>query len=242
MGQIHLAIVEDELSFRITLRGYLKRFAAEKGLDFDITEFSDASALIRAYRPGNYDILLMDILMPGINGMAAAVTIRKRDADVAFMFITSSPQYAIKGWEVDAFDYILKPLSYFALSQRLERAIKRLTMRKASAFLQFKTVESILRVDLRELRYIEVKDHDLSFHLGGTTETVRETIKNIEKKIAETGSSFVRINKGILVNLAWIEAIQTDTVRVDGTELPLSRVHRRELFDAYNNYWNEVRK
>lgn len=82
-----------------------------------------------------YDIILMDIEMKFMDGMMAAEEIRKVDTEVIIIFITNSPQYAIKGYAVDALDYVLKPVSYYAFSQRLGRAVERVA-RRARHFLQ----------------------------------------------------------------------------------------------------------
>lgn len=73
---------------------------------------------------GDYDIILMDIEMPGTNGMDAAEQIRKRDAQVVIMFITNMAHYAIKGYEVGALDFVLKPIQYLNFANKMDRAMQ----------------------------------------------------------------------------------------------------------------------
>lgn len=97
----------------------------ENGEAFDITIYSDGDQIVNKYQ-SQYDIILMDVEMKFMDGMSAAEEIRKVDTEVIIIFITNMAQYAIRGYAVDALDYVLKPVSYFAFSQRLSRAIGRM--------------------------------------------------------------------------------------------------------------------
>ena len=121
---IRLALVEDDELYRSQLREYIDKYSAVSGEKFTVTEFSDGDEIALGYK-AVYDIILMDIEMKFMDGMMAAEEIRKVDTEVIIIFITNSPQYAIKGYAVDALDYVLKPVSYYAFSQRLRRAVER---------------------------------------------------------------------------------------------------------------------
>ena len=125
---IRLALVEDDSVYRSRLREYIEKYSAASGEKFTVTEFSDGDEIALGYK-AVYDIILMDIEMKFMDGMMAAEEIRKVDTEVIIIFITNSPQYAIKGYAVDALDYVLKPVSYYAFSQRLSRAIERVARR-----------------------------------------------------------------------------------------------------------------
>ena len=131
---IRLALVEDDALYRSQLREYIDKYSAASGEKFTVTEFSDGDEIALGYK-AVYDIILMDIEMKFMDGMMAAEEIRKKDTEVIIIFITNSPQYAIKGYAVDALDYVLKPVSYYAFSQRLSRAIER-AARRARHYLQ----------------------------------------------------------------------------------------------------------
>lgn len=122
---IRVALVEDEESSQRTLTEYLERFSQEINEKIHVSIFPDGAEIVEDYR-GNYDIILMDILMRYMDGMEAASEIRKVDKEVVILFITSTPQYVMKGYTVDALDYVLKPVSYFAFSQRMQRALERM--------------------------------------------------------------------------------------------------------------------
>ena len=119
---LEIAIVEDEENYRNVLCEYLKKYEQETGQEIHMSVFTDGDEIVENYT-AKYDIILMDIEMQFMNGMDAARKIREVDKAVIIIFITNMAQYAIQGYEVDALDYILKPISYFAFSQRIQRAV-----------------------------------------------------------------------------------------------------------------------
>ena len=125
---IRIAIVEDEESYISVLKEYLERYKEESGEQIEVTVYHDGDEIAAFYR-AQFDIILMDIEMKFIDGMTAAEEIRKVDSSVSILFITNAPQYAIRGYEVGALDYILKPVSYFTFSQKLGRAVGKLKKR-----------------------------------------------------------------------------------------------------------------
>ena len=128
----HIAVVEDDKMYAAQLREYLMRYEIEKKQKISVTMFSDGEDIVTDYS-ADFDIILMDIEMTFMDGMSAAEKIREMDSEVIIIFITNMPQYAIQGYRVDALDYVLKPLSYFAFTQRIDRALSRIH-KKAARF------------------------------------------------------------------------------------------------------------
>ena len=116
-----IGIAEDDPSFQKTISEYIERYQKEKNIDIQASFFQDGNELVFKYEP-IYDVLLLDIEMPKMNGMDAAREIRKRDQRVLIIFITNMAQYAINGYEVGALDFVLKPIKYFSFSMKLEKA------------------------------------------------------------------------------------------------------------------------
>ena len=127
---IRIAVAEDEKSYRDTLKEYLERYQKESGRGIEVTFYTDGDGLVEEYYM-QYDIILMDIQMKFMDGMSAAREIRNKDPEVVIIFITNMDQYATKGYEVEAMDYVLKPVSYFMFSEKIERAVLRMQNRNA---------------------------------------------------------------------------------------------------------------
>ena len=235
---VRIALVDDDARYREELIGYLKQYERESGEIFNITVFTDGDEILDGYSAA-YDIILMDIAMTFVDGMNAAERIRKMDGEVVIIFITNMPQYAMKGYTVDALDYVLKPLSYYALSQRIDRALARLR-RRSKQYITIAVKGGIKKLDVSQITYVEVQDHELIYHtVGGVLEskgTLAETEERLDPK------RFFRCGKSHLVNLEFVEGVQNNIIQIRDDSVPVSRARRKALLDALNDFINEVGK
>ena len=124
-----IAIVEDQEETRESLNRFVRQYAQEQGLQVEISLIADGAEIAEHYTPG-FDIIFMDVEMPRLDGFGAAEAIRAVDADVVLVFVTNMAQYAIRGYEVDALDYVLKPVNYYQFCTKLSRAIQRVQRRR----------------------------------------------------------------------------------------------------------------
>ena len=154
---------------------------------------------------------------------------------VIIIFITNSPQYAIKGYAVDALDYVLKPVSYYAFSQRLGRAVERVA-RRARHFLQINAHGTAHKLDTSAIYWIENCGHDLVFHTAEGEVTAPGSMTETEEKLAQ--DSYFRVNKGCLVNLEHVDRMDGEDAIVHGDRVPLARARRKAFLDALNDYIN----
>ena len=229
---ISVAIVEDDERETAQLKSFLKKYEQESGNQVQITCFSNGLQIVTNYR-ANYDIILMDVEMPQMDGFSAAERIRESDTEVIILFITNMGQYAIRGYAVDALDYVLKPVNYFAFSQRMEKAVAKLKKRKGN-YIVVSTREGSQRIDISTITYIESMGHTLVYHTGEGTLSNTGTIKELEEKLEEYG--FSRCNKGYLVNLHYVDAVRDGCVIVNGESLVISRGRRAAFMEALAKY------
>lgn len=229
---IRIAIVEDDKNYQDQLVQYIHRYTKETGRETSIRLFSDGDMIIDNYA-GNYDMIFLDIEMKRMNGMDAARMIRKMDEQVILIFITNIAQYAIQGYEVSALDYVLKPVEYFAFSQEMDKATARLKMQESN-YLTIQQEQGIVRLDTREIKYLEKYGHHILVHSEKETYSFRETMKAAVKKIQD--KHFVQCNSGYLVNLRYVESVRQNIVVVGGDELQISRPKRKEFMEALTNY------
>lgn len=235
---IKIAIVEDELDYQEQLKKYLHQYENESGEIFEITTFRDGDEIVCKYH-SEFDIILMDVEMRFMDGMSAATEIRKMDKEVVIIFITNMAQYAIKGYEVDALDYVLKPVSYFAFTQRLMRAIERMRKRE-NKYILVNVKGGMVRLDVSKIYYVESIGHDLAFHTTTGEYLATGTMKDIEEELSTL--NFFRGNKGYMINLAHVDSVQDGCAIVKGDSLVLSRARKKEFMETLTKYWGEVMK
>ena len=229
---IRIAIVEDSAEVRDQLVGYLHRYERQFGRMFDLTTFADGDEIVTDYRAG-YDIILLDIQMARMDGMAAAEAIRKVDRDVILIFITNMAQFAIRGYAVDALDYVLKPVPYFAFSRQLQKAVERLR-RRQKTFLTVPVEGGLRRVDVATLYYLESEGHYVRLYTEDGELLTAGSLKAYEEKLAN--KPFVRCNSGYLVNLAQVLGVQQNTVQVGPYTLQISRPKKKAFLEALTDY------
>ena len=228
----YIAVVEDSAQDRAVLDSYLEKYQQEKNCHFQITHFSDGDEIALGYK-GGYDLILMDIEMTFMDGMSAAEEIRRADPEVLIIFITNSPQYAIKGYAVGALDYVLKPVPYFAFSQQLQKALGQLEKRERH-YLAVAVDGGMRRLDAAEIYYLESEGHKVHFYTEKEDFVVPGTLKNYEEKLV--GRAFARCNSGYLVNLAQVSGVQQDMVQVGPHELQISRPRRKAFMAELADY------
>ena len=197
---IRIAIVEDDKEVQAQLADYIRRYERQFGRMFELSLFDDGDEIVSDYR-AVYDIILLDVQMRRMDGMAAAERIRQMDKDVLLIFITNMAQFAIRGYAVDALDYVLKPVPYFAFSQQLQKAVARLRARQKT-FLTVPVEGGLRLVDVASLYYLESEGHKVRLYGEEGELTVSGTLKSFEEKLA--GKPFARCNSGYLVNLAQV--------------------------------------
>ena len=235
---IHIALVDDEEKNREEFLGYLRQYEKESGQQFRISVFTDGDEIVDPYR-GGYDLILLDIAMRFMDGMTTAEKIREVDSEVVIIFITNMPQYVMKGYSVDALDYVLKPVNYYAFTQRIERAISRMGRRREQ-YITIPIKGGVQKLAASEIRYVEVQDHDLLYHMTNGDILTRGSLSDVEAKL--NSGQFFRCNKYCLVNLSFVDGLQNMDVILGEEHIQVSRARRKPLLDALNNHLNEVSK
>lgn len=236
---LEIAIVEDEENYRNILCEYLSRYEKETGDKIHLSIFTDGDEIVENYI-AEYDMILMDIEMQFMNGMDAARKIREVDTAVIIIFITNMAQYAIQGYEVDALDYILKPISYFAFSQRIQRAIRRMKKRE-DHYINIVSKKGVNKVSVSDIGWIESEGHRLIYHAKEHVyESTLNSMKEMEQELKKY--NFFRCNKGYLVNLAHVKAIRDGWAILTNGQVMISRAKKTEFQKALTTYAGETVK
>ncbi|MCD8085356.1 MAG: LytTR family DNA-binding domain-containing protein [Clostridiales bacterium] len=233
---LQVAIVEDDAKDSERLAEFLKRYEQERQQQIRCSFFTDGLSFISDYTP-SYDIILMDIAMPNMDGMSAARRLRKTDETVCLIFITNMAQYAIAGYEVGALDFLLKPVEYFRFAAKLDKAVQSCALKKDRT-LTFRTGDDYIRVRLSEICYIKSEKHYVFLVTKGGEYRVRASMKEMEQQLP--GELFVRCDNSHIVNLAYVTRINRDSAQVGDATVPISRPRRKEFVNAFTRYLGEL--
>ena len=233
---LRIAVVEDDKTYAAQLKEYLVRYGTEKNQKISVALFPDGEDIVTDYS-AEFDIILMDVEMTFMDGMTTAERIREKDNEVVIIFITNMPQYAIQGYKVDALDYVLKPISYFAFSQRIDRALTRVKKKEAT-YITVAQKGGKKKLNVDKICYVEVRDHDLIYHSTKGDIVTKSSMKEAEDTLG--GTKFFRCNRCYLVNLEYVEDFRGYDVTVASDVIQVSRARKKAFMDSLNDYMNEV--
>ncbi len=229
---IHAAIVEDTDEDAKALHNHLLRYAKEKGIAITVRRFHNAIAFLDPYQAA-YQLVFMDIQMPYMNGMDAAHRLRELDPDVLLIFTTNLSQYALAGYDVQAANYLVKPLRYHEFSLKLEIALRRLTIVEDN-LITLRTDMGIIRISPSSIRYVEVAGHHVTFHTINGDVVQYGSMSSAAAMLDKRGFSLC--NRCYLVNLQYVKAIKGYEVLLDNGSLRISQPRKKEFLQAYEAY------
>lgn len=229
---ISICIVEDDVSALNTLIEYLEKYQLEHNVNFVIDEFSTAQTFINNFN-SNYDIIFMDIELPGGNGMDLIREVRKVDKSVVVIFVTNLVQYAVKGYEVHAYDFIVKPITYYNFYVKLLNVLDHIKQ-KADKEIWISNKEGKTKILVSSILYIEVVQHMLYYHTTNGLYKASGSLNTLEDILKE--NHFALCNRCYLVNLKHVKAVKQNDVIVGDNVLLISRYKKNDFIKALNDY------
>lgn len=231
---LHVAIVEDNNKDAEALTACLQRFGRQNQVEIETVRFENPLLFLQGYK-GTYDIVFMDIDMPMMSGMEAAKSLRQIDPHVLLIFVTALARFALNGYEVDAYDFIVKPLQDNFFSAKMHRAMKKLASEQRVRLL-IKSGDKSIRVFADEIIYVDIFNHVLTFHTEQGAFSTRGTIKDLMETL--DGSLFALCNKSIVVNLRHVQMVAGDeAVMSSGDRLPISRPRKTEFMQQIADFY-----
>lgn len=228
-----ILIVEDEPEAAHELTRLIRRYGADHNESFDITWFSSAMNMFGD--KSRYDICFLDIELPGISGMEAAQLIRAYDDGLIIIFVTNLANYAVKGYEVGALGFIVKPPTYTSLSMNLSRSLRALRSKSRCA-ITVPTEDDLYVLPFESIAFIEVIGHNLVYHLCDRDPLkVRGTLGKLQSELE--GQAVLRISRSCLANMNYISCVRgDDVVMVTGDRLHIPRGKKRQIVESLTDY------
>ncbi|MBC3847964.1 response regulator transcription factor [Winogradskyella echinorum] len=185
------------------------------------------------------DLVFLDINMPEISGIAFAKSINK---DIKIIFTTAYRDYAVEGFDLQAVDYLLKPISFERLLQAVNRYFEvtssineyALEPSESNDFIFVRSDRRMIKIDFDSILYIESYSDYIKIHLEGETIVTRETISAMEAKLPK--QNFIRIHRSYIIALSKIQSFNSEGVTLNRRTLPFSRSYRKEVLKLLENY------
>ncbi len=235
---LNVCICDDNPTDAARIQALAERFAGEHPeFPLSIRTFSTSLRLLdHLNAEGGFDLYLLDIVMPGLKGVELAARIRARHETSEVLFLTSSPDYALDAFGVDACGYLLKPVDRVKFDKVLLAAVCKLT-RTETQFLLLKTRDGMRKLLFRELVLVESFNHDRVCTLAGGAKAVTgDTLTSIMERLAGD-RRFFSPHRAYIINMEYIAALNADRVLLTtGQEIPVSRASYPALKQAYVDY------
>ena len=232
--KINIAVVEDSADDLSNCLSLLDKYSKEKNVLFDIQTFESGDAFLMRFK-SQFDFIILDINLSAMNGIEVARTVRAKDEEVIIMFATNLAKYATNGYEVDAIDFALKPLTYASFYLRLERVMKKLH-KKSDSFLVVPSEGGFNKININDVLFVEVISHDIIFHMvSGNSITTSGTLKKYEEKLRDLW--FIRCNSCYLVNAHKIKRVEKLDIQLINDEvIAISHPKKKSFMERFKKY------
>ena len=234
MSKTVIAWVEDSPETKDLAISFLRRYESEKHLSFDAHFYSDAEDFLTHY-DHQFQAVFMDVLLGEgkLDGMSAAAKLREIDDDVPLLFVTNMAKLVYKGYEVKAFDYILKPVTYPQFVMKMDRLMHEIEKRQENNIV-INTRSGVAVIDVKKLVYIEVVSHKITYHTTDRTIEVNDTLKNCIKTFAPY--HFMQCNKCYLINPSFVRRIENYNLYIGDEVLLISHPRKKEFTEQFMDY------
>lgn len=225
INMIRIAIVEDEHEPMEALVDILKKYQEGEGVELSIKKFKNAVNFLEQY-DANYDMIFLDIKMPLMNGMDVAKKVRETDSYVLIVFTTNMQQYALAGYSVNAYDFLIKPVGYYAIETLMKKANKYIASH-CTDFVIVRSGREWKKIPINSIYYIDVWRHKLTYHTQNGDIDCWCTLTEAEKQLP--AAQFAYSNSGVLVNLEFVDAVDGEEVVINDMRLKMSRLRKKDF-------------
>lgn len=237
LDRVSIAIIEDEKVQLELLNKYVKKWSSSKGIRVSIENFYNAESFYFKWSMDKrHEILLLDVQMPGKNGIELAKKVRNENSDVKIIFITAVTDYIQAGYDVEAINYLIKPIKEEKLYECLDRALDKISKEEKAILIEAEG--EFNKINQKDILYIEAFAHYIEINTLQNKYTTRKSIGTIEKELDK--NMFVRCHRSYVVGLRYINSIKSTQLELDNGEIiPVSRRRYQDTNVAFIKYFRD---
>ena len=228
---IRIGICDDSYAFLQQTKFMIEHWD-NRPQNISVEVFEDADALIHMHTKYPFDIILLDVVMPLLNGIEAARELREKDKFVKIVFLTSSSEYAVDSYTVKASNYLLKPVEPAKLFACLDELIS--NSESNSKSITIKGIDSTHRIKLSDIEFVESQGKYILFYISNVTPIKSpEPLYAFENKLT-IGDGFFKCHRSFIVNIHKIRSYSSKEITVySGYKVPISRNSHKDFESAY---------
>ena len=232
---LKIAVCDDSRELLEKVEKDVHEYESVRNTPVTVHTYTNAVDLLDGLKKTDYDILILDIIMPGFTGMQAAHEIRKFNEEIKIIFLTSSKEFAIESYSVGAYYYLLKPVLNEKLFSVLDKVVSEITSKQESCVIY--THMGIVNIPFAKIECLEVYNKHLVFHLSdGSTKETRGALTDYENVFLER-KEFLKIHRSYILNMDYIHSIEADESTTNSVKtFPVSRLLAKDIKEHYINY------
>ena len=229
---LKIAICEDNHEIVSALKGHLERYKAEKEVEYEVQTFVKGSTFLA--KEQKFDVVFMDVELQGESGIETAIALRKTNAQMPIVFISSTQNFAVKGCEADAVDFLTPPIGYYPFATMMDRVQLRL-VKADTPHVAIMTKKGVQRISVDQIEYMEGGLNFVVYHLTDGDVRVHGSLNEEAKKVTE--NRFFRL-RGKLLNLSHVNKVWGSDVYVGKACFFLPKKRKAEFLTSLLAFMN----
>lgn len=233
---MRIAICDDETQIRELLKDKISRYCFTNNIELSLETFENGEELLQGDFQ-TFDVLFLDMDMPGIDGLETAKEIRKENRDMLITFLTAYSEFVFESFKVDAFRYLVKPVPEQELTETLDAIREKLCAPEENLSFQFQNEMYSIRYS--DIIYIEGMRDKLWIYCKDATYRWRGTLKNLNEMLQEKG--FFQVHRSYIINMNKIQKYNSQTVVMESDyKVPISKYRLDAFKEEYIKYWSKI--
>lgn len=229
-----IAIIEDSGQELSLLERYLQAYLSSRQVYRVIDTYTSGDAFLENWPSKSYDLIFLDILMDGVSGIEVARKIRETDSECLLIFISSSKEYALQGFEVRAFDYLLKPLSEERFQKTMDLCQNELA--KHIRYIEVKESRTLVKIPLNEIIYTDYYNHYIQIHTSARLIRSYQQF-DVFSPLLLCYPQFLCCYRNCIVNMDHVASVDKhDFIMENGERVPITRGNRNAIYQKYADY------